>query len=338
MDLAIAHYAAGKFAEKGTELDAWQSVSLWHACRAAKEKLLGPDAPESCPVSVLGRGKKLIGGTVKIDLRRDEITPFLLQGFFPSCAPTDRPVRRRASGFPEIGLPFEADAAVTKHLAAFLAAHGTADQPVRPTRVLFNGGVFQATALRDQLLTTLAAWNPAQPPVTLEGEHELDHAVAKGAAYYAWTKTHGGVRIRGGAPRSYYVGIESSGLAIPGMPRPLRALCVVPFGMEEGTAVDVPSAEIGLVVGEPAAFRFFSSATRKTDAPGALLSHWSPDELVETDSLEAHLPKDDAINEPYVPVRFHSRITELGVFELWCASVKTPSRWKLEFSVRQDAE
>ena len=120
--------------------------------------------------------------------------------------------------------------------------------------------------------------------------------------------------------------------------RPLRALCVVPIGMEEGSESDIPSDEIGLVVGQPAQFRFFSSSTRKQDRPGDLLTQWTEDELEETDSLEATLPRDESIEEDYVPVRFQSRITELGMFELWCVSPKTNRRWKLEFSVRGDAE
>jgi hypothetical protein len=134
------------------------------------------------------------------------------------------------------------------------------------------------------------------------------------------------------------VGIETSGLAIPGAPRPLRALCVVPFGMEEGTSVDVPSGEFGLVVGEPATFRFFSSAVRKSDRPGELIANWTEEEFSETDSLEALLPRDEVIEDDFVPVRFQSNITELGVFELWCQSTKSANRWKLEFSVRTDAE
>ena len=124
----------------------------------------------------------------------------------------------------------------------------------------------------------------------LEGRHDLDHAVARGAAYYGWAKHRGGVRIRGGTARAYYVGIETAGLAVPGAPRPLRALCVVPIGMEEGTETDVPSDEIGLVVGEPAQFRFFSSPIRKQDRPGDVLDRWSEDELDETDSMETTLP------------------------------------------------
>jgi hypothetical protein len=184
-------------------------------------------------------------------------------------------------------------------------------------------------------MDVLNGWFADLPVVALaEGHEDLDHAVARGAAYYGWAKFHGGVRIRGGTARAYYVGIESAGLAVPGARRPLRALCVVPFGMEEGTQCDVPSAEIGLVHGEPAQFRFFSSAVRKQDRPGDLLTSWTDEELVETTSLETTLPPDESIDEPYVPVKFRSCITELGMLELWCVSTKTRGRWKLEFSVR----
>jgi molecular chaperone DnaK (HSP70) len=365
MDLALAHHVAGLFAEKGHHLDPWQSVALWHSCRTAKEQLLSGDGPAKHPISVLGRGSKLIGKTVKVDVERKALAELLVEGFFPHCDIAERPAKRRASGFQEIGLPFEADTAITRHVAAFLAAHGAdsasggrqpTDQPAhagpspsRPTHVLFNGGVFKAEALRKRLLEVLARWfGKGQAPASLEGKPDLDHAVARGAAYYGWAKQHGGVRIRGGAARSYYVGIETSGLAVPGAPRPLRALCVVPHGMEEGTETDVPATnlpggEIGLIVGEPAHFRFFSSPTRKHDQPGQLLANWSPEELSETDSLEMTLPADKsteqaAIDETYVPVRFQSRLTELGMFELWCVSTKGDKRWKLEFSVREDVE
>jgi Hsp70 protein len=335
MDLALAHFMADKFAEKGVQLDPWQSVSLWHSCRTAKEALLAAGGPKKHPLSVLGRGSKLIGGTVTIDVDRKQVSELLLEGFFPRAPVTERPTRLRQSGFQEIGLPFESDTGISRHLAAFLTAHGDG-RAVQPTDVLFNGGVFKAEPFRQRLMEVLASWSPDAPPRILPGEHDLDHAVARGAAYYGWTKEHGGVRIRGGAPRSYYVGIETAGLAIPGAPRPLRALCVVPHGMEEGTSIDVPSGEFGLVVGEPATFRFFSSATRKQDQPGELLGSWTEEELAETDSLEATLPVDETLDTGYVPVRFQSRITELGVFELWCCGTKSNQRWKLEFSVRKE--
>jgi len=345
MDLTLAHFVAGRFAEKGIHLDPWQAVALWHSCRTAKEALLTAAGPQTHSIAVLGRGRKVIGGTVSVEVDRRSVGELLLEGFLPHCKLSDRPARQRVSGFREIGLPFEADTAITRHLAAFLQAHGAQQagagqgQPVRPTHVLFNGGVFKADILRNRLLEVLGEWfGGAASPQMLAGTHDLDHAVARGAAYYGWTKHCGGMRIRGGTARAYYVGIETAGLAVPGAPRPLRALCAVPIGMEEGAETDVPSDEIGLVVGEPAQFRFFSSSIRKQDQPGDLLAAWSADELEETDSLETVLPADQSIDEPYVPVRFHARITELGILELWCVSTTTEGRWKLEFSVREDAE
>jgi hypothetical protein len=344
MDLALAHFVAQKFGEQGVKLDPWQSVSLWHSCRQAKETLLSPDGPKSHTIAIAGRGSKLIKSSVKTQIERDAATALLVDGFFPQCAVSDRPARRRQSGFQEIGLPFEADTAITKHVAAFLSAHGDApERPVRPTHVLFNGGVFRSQALRTRLLDVVREWfsveethRPEAYATVLEGEHDLENAVARGAAFYGWTKHRGGVRIRGGTARAYYVGIETAGLAVPGAPRPLKALCVVPLGMEEGTELNVPSGEFGLVVGEPAQFRFFSTAVRKDDKPGDLVEHWSEDEIIETDSLEATLSAALGIDEPYVPVQFQSRITELGVFELWCVSRATGGRWKLEFSVREN--
>ncbi|HCP13672.1 MAG TPA: Hsp70 family protein, partial [Planctomycetaceae bacterium] len=280
-----------------------------------------------------GRGRRLIGGLVSVVLERSRAAEVLLSGFFPTVALTDRPQRPRSSGFRELGLPWEADTAITRHLAAFLTSSGS-DAAV--SHVLFNGGVFRSPLLRQRLLDQLQQWFPGRPPVPVDGGEDLDFAVARGACYYGWTRQHGGVRIRGGAARSCYVGIETAGLALPGIGRPLKALCVAAQGMEEGTAVDVPSEEVGLVVGEPARFRFFGAAGRKQDQPGDLLSRWSADELVETDSLEATLPADEDSEDGWVPVRFHTQLTELGILELWCVHSPSGRRWKLEFSVRDE--
>jgi hypothetical protein len=341
MDLALAHFATIAFGEKGVVLDPWQSVSLWHACRAAKESLLSESGPTKHPVTVLGRGSRLIGGTISIDLEKPAVKQLLIDGFFPECAPDAAPARRRASGFRQIGLPFESDAAITRHLAAFLSSQTSAESggAIRPTHLLFNGGVFKASAFRDQLTRVVGGWFGDRAPKVLEGNPaDLDFAVARGAAYYGQAKRGAGVRIRGGAPRSYYVGIETAGLAIPGAMRPLKALCVVPFGMEEGAEADVPGEEIGLLVGEPATFRFFSSTARKADTFGDAIDYRDNGDLEETDSLEANLPRPENVVDEYVPVKFHSKINELGVFELWCVSTIADEKWKLEFSVREDAE
>ena len=203
----------------------------WHSCRAAKEILLTPEGPEKHSVAVLGRGRKLIGGTVSVEVDRRIVSDLCWRVSSLDAKYPTGPVQKHVSGFREIGLPFQSDTAVTRHLAAFLEVQGRDEgNPVRPTHVLFNGGVFKADVLRKRLLDVLGDWFAApNPPKLLEGEHDLDHAAARGAAYYGWTKHRGGVRIRGGTARSYYVGIETAGLAVPGargrsghLRRPLR--------------------------------------------------------------------------------------------------------------------
>ena len=333
MDLALAYQVSQLMEKQGVNLDPWQSVSLWHSCRAAKEQLLAEDGPESQTISVLGRGSRLIGGTISAELNRTDAAQLLMDGFFPQVAISDHPQRGMITGFQEIGLPYEQDTGITRHIAEFLNRHSD-DGETKPTWILFNGGVFRADRLRQRLLDVVGSWYDTAPPQLLYGTHNLNDAVALGAAFYGWTRENGALRIRGGSARSWYVGIESAGLAIPGAPRPLRALCVVPQGMEEGTNCDVPSAETGLIVGQPARFRFFGSTVRPNDEPGAFLSKWTPEELVETVNLEAELPKDADSDETWVPVTFQSVMTELGVLELWCVNKASGRRWKLEFDVR----
>ncbi len=328
MDLALAHLAQQGLADRGVQVDAWQSVALWHACRAAKESLLGDDAPASYPVSILGRGRSLIGGTVATELERQPVLDLLLEGFLPHCRKDARPRRQPASGFRQLGLPFATDTAISRHLAAFLAGRA-------PTRVLLNGGVLKAPALAQRLLDILQQWFPEAPPRLLDGAPDLDFAVARGAAFYGRSRQVGGVRIRGGVGRSYYLGIETAGLAVPGAPRPLDALCVVAQGMEEGSEVAVPGGEIGLVVGDAATFRFFSSTVRPADQPGDLLRGETTGDLVESDFLEAALETAEGAEDGFVSVRLRARLTELGVLELWCDSTNSKEQWKMELSVRE---
>ena len=337
MDLALAHHAAGEFERAGVALDPWQSVSLWHACRRAKETLLALDGPATTPIAVAKRGRGLVAGTASIDLASDAAADLLTDGFFPDVPLDAAPESSRASGFLEMGLPFEQDTAITRHIAAFLREHA-ADAP--PTRVLFNGGVFAADRFREQVFSSLADWFPDTVCENLDAAADLHGAVARGAAFYAAASVGRGVRIRGGAPRSYYVGIETAGLAVPGAPRPLHAVCVLPRGMEEGTETAVPVDGVGVVVGQPVRFRFFSSPVR-TDTPGERLPRWPQGELIETDPVAATLDPGENAPGSFVPVRFESRLTELGEFELWCVAAQDadgdgePQRWRMAFTVRE---
>jgi len=345
IDLSLAGAVSQRLAEKGTQIDSRQLQTLWNNCRLAKEKLLAPGAKaEEQPVTILGKGSGLVGGTIKASLRRDEIERILSDGFFPSVASSEMPARQRRAGLQEIGLPYAADAAITRHLARFLrqpaatAEHGSVRRGPSglacPTHVLFNGGVLRAGLVRERVLTTLNAWlgeEGMRPVKALAGE-DLMHAVARGAAYHGLARHGRGVRIRGGVPRTYYVGIESAMPAAPGFPAPLKALVVVPFGMEEGADLRIPSREFGLVVGEPAEFRFFASAARKNDQPGELIEDFRG-ELEELAPMEVAFGAGEASSE-VVPVSFETVITETGVFQLWCVA-RDNRRWKLEFNVRE---
>lgn len=345
MDLALAHHAAAGFAARNIKLDAGQMHMLWHSARLAKETLFADNKLAKAAVTVLGRGSRVIGGTIKGELDRADVEKVLVEGFFPHCPADAVPQRTRTVGLQEIGLPYAADPAVSKHLAQFLTRNAEVLQQKAPAKrgkkkaaahqpaaVLFNGGVFKAAPLRERMREVLNEWNKSgvrELPGT-----DLDRAVASGAAYYGMVRRGKGIRIRGGTARAYYIGVETSLPAVPGSPPPIKALCVVPFGMEEGTEADLPAQEFGLIVGEPAEFRFLGSSTRRGDTVGLLVEEWQPE-------IQELTPMSTTLEAPgkegrMVPVHLHSKVTEVGTLELWCHSRDGKDRWKLEFNVRDD--
>ena len=364
MDLALAHGVARQLATHGKSLDAWQLRALTYACRIAKEKLLSNADVQVAPLLIPSRGSKLIGGSISTELTRELLTATLLEGFFPQVSSDARPVSRARAGLTQLGLPYAQDAAITRHLAALLgrqvgatdalngfapganaanAPHGATPSFLHPTAVLFNGGVFKSDLLVQRTLATLNSWlqNDSAPAARLLDGADLDFAVARGAAYYGTVRQGQGIRIRGGTAQAYYVGVESAMPAVPGMEPPVQALCVAPFGMEEGTEAALPPQEFGLVVGEAVRFRFFGSSVRRQDTVGHLLDFWSPDELQELAEIEATLPTEGRAPGEVVPVKLHARVTESGTLELHAvprSSVNSSGTgWKVEFEVRADA-
>ena len=359
MDLALAHVVARKLASQGTQTDPWQLRALTYACRGAKETLLSDPSTDTVPLVVPSRGSKLIGGSIRTELTREELTQTILEGFFPQAEASARPVSRTRAGLTQLGLPYAQDAGMTRHLAAFLARQVGAlaklggDQPLsaqfalnanatflHPTAVLFNGGVFKSPLLVERVMTTLCSWlaaDGAEPARLLEGA-DLDLAVARGAAYYGFVKRGRGVRIRGGTARSYYIAVESAMPAVPGLEPPISALCVAPFGMEEGTNAPLPEQEFGLVVGEPVQFRFFGSSVRRQDQVGTMIDFWSPDELQELEAIQATLPTEGRSAGDVVPVKLHAYVTETGMLQLEAVPRGSNERWKVEFDVRGSVE
>lgn len=338
MDLTLAYAVYRQLAEKGTKLDAWQMRGLQHSCRDAKEKLLNDGDADAFPLTVLGRGSSLIGGTIKTQLSREQVHQVILDGFLPFCEAGARPVKSTATRIREIGLAYESDPAITHHLAGFLTSQtdNQATGGFLPGAILFNGGVMKAPLMRKRLMEVFSGWQPDQtaPSIRQIDTGDYDLAVARGAVYYGLARRGRGIRIRSGLGRTYYLGVAASMPAVPGMPTPIKALCVAPFGMEEGTSASVPNQEYVLTVGEPAGFDFLGSTVRHNDEVGVVIEDWES-EILPITTLETTLDGDAG---GMVPVTLEVNITEVGTLELWCVSRADGRRWKLEFNVREQKD
>jgi len=348
MDLALAYTLKAELDERGKKIDSAQMLSLTHSCRMGKETLLNDDSLDKFPISIPSRGAGLFARTLTTTLTRQHINSVVLDGFFPLTTVDQLPLERPRSGLQEAGLNYAYDPVLSKHLAQFLVRSQSTDTTegdqnnneklICPSAVLFNGGIFKAQPIRDRVLKLLQGFSdqPIRELSTTDSTPKtaLDLAVARGAALYTRTKANGhGIRIKSGTSRSYYIGIESSLPAIPGIVRPLRALCIVPQGMEEGSEYSLDELEFALTTGQMVEFSFFSSNLRSSDTMGTQIDDAS--ELDESATLEITLSNDDNRNAQNIPVTLHSRITEMGTLELWMQQRDSQQRWKIEFNVRE---
>jgi len=357
MDLALAKFVETKIPAAG-KLDAAQYGMLTQACRQGKEALLTPKPPEKFSVTVMGRGRSVIGGSLHATLTTDEVRRIILDGFFPSVPRDAEPQRGARAGLHEMGLPYVNDPAITRHLASFLKKHLNVDGATRPPNaILFNGGVFTAGALRDRIVEVLHQWfDSNEPEASATGSRwqplvltnpSLDLAVAWGAAYFAWLKHTGGRRIGGGIARSYYLGIatgaegekgrggdrEQADSPSPPLPLSLSVLCVVPQHLEEGQEISLAEPELELSLGQPVAFPLYTSTVRAADKPGDLLQV-APSQLLQLPPLHTVLRGGKRSGTRNVPVTLAARCTEIGTLELFCVAKDGNNRWRLEFNVR----
>jgi hypothetical protein len=337
MDLALAKFVEGKLPAAG-RLDAAQYGMLTQACRQAKEALLRPEAPATFPVTVMGRGRQVIGGSITTSLSAADVRQVIVDGFFPGVPRDTEPQRGARAGLHEMGLPYVSDPGITRHLASFLQRHAPADAKSsggawRPTGILFNGGVFQPALLRDRIVEVLRGWfdEPHAPwhPLVLTNP-SLDLAVAWGAAHFAWLKHSGGRRIGGGIARSYYIGIQTAAAQNAGQ---TTVLCVVPQRLEEGREIALAKPELELALGQPVMFPLYTSTVRGDDRPGDLLE-LAPAQLRQLPPLHTILRGGKRSGTRGVPVTLAARCTEIGTLELFCVAREGANRWRLEFNVR----
>jgi molecular chaperone DnaK (HSP70) len=338
IDLALAHHVEKKLG--GIRLDAEQWSALRYACRNAKEKLLGDLPSDRWPVTIAGRGSRIIGGSIQSELTREEVTRIVLDGFFPRVARTDAPAKGAKLGLQEFGLPFVSDPAIPKHLSAFLqrhkaeaigqGGHAGDDRSARPDAILFNGGALTPAIVRDRVVEVVASWFADDPgaPYTprVLANTSLDLAVALGAAYYGVVRRGGGIRIGGGTARSFYVGFHAENDHRPW-------LCVVPRDAQEGDEIAITNRDFDLIVGQPVAFPLASSSVRPDDKPGDLVpAH--PDSILELPPLQSLMRVGRKAKAEQVPVRLAARVTEVGTIELWCQSRTDDRRWRLQIQLR----
>ena len=339
LDLTLAKIVEQRVAQRSAKkLDALQWHGLVHACRLAKETLLGDGAPEVAPIVVQARGAKLIGGTIRDEITRAELDKILFDGFFPVVA-RDAQLSRARGGLQEFGLPYAADPAVTRHLAVFLQRHNVE----RIDAVLFNGGAMTPTSLRQRVLDQIAQWQ-GKPPRELPAQAP-ELAVAQGAAYYGLVRRGLATRIKGGTPRAFYIGVAASGARrrvptteVGGGGEPARmAVCLAPPGLEDGARVRL-ERDFRLVTNRPVSFRLYSSSTRE-DQPGALVPIGDGKaETIDDGSDLLELPPIVTVlrarGRSEVTVRIEVHITELGALEIGCVDTEQGETWKLAFDMR----
>jgi molecular chaperone DnaK (HSP70) len=315
MDLALAQILEETLE---TPLDGYQRASLIHSVRDAKEDLLSHSEKDSVSFSIGKKGSKLFGKTVTVTLTQDMLREILLEGFFPVSPDLETPP---PMGLGEFGLPYEQDPAVTAHLLRFL------DGKI-PQKILFNGGVFESSLLRERVLDCLRGRAPVEE---LIGESR-DLAVAFGATYFGHLLEKGeGIRVQAGSPRTYYLGVESSGLAIPGRKPTVKGLCLLPQGTGEGTRLSLKEKIFFLTTGKTSSFTLFASRKRPDDRLGDLINKDEAGlELVA--HLDVLLPP--VSGDGVVPVYVSMEYTHVGVLQVFLNHLKTEERWALEFTLR----
>ncbi len=349
---------ASRASQSAAVLDPNAPACRYTKRRSKKQKAIAPAAPRiaappaprtDVPIAVLGRGIGVVGTSIRAAIEPAEAERLIIDGFLAPCSPSARPRQSARFGLREIGLGYAADPSIAKHLAQFLARENsggaqpenqepeTRSQKPSITAILFNGGVMKSELLRRRTTDIVREWiqsDGGPAPREICGT-ELELAVARGAAYYGLVQQGKGVRIKAGSPRSYYIGIEPAQPAVPGRAPRLKALCVAPFGMDEGAESVVPGAEFGIAIGEPAQFRFFVSTARRADKAGDAVEISDP-ALTELDPIETTLAATrNATEGKLVPVKLHVKMIDAGVIELRFRESNGEGEWKLAAVVRE---
>lgn len=336
MDVAIAHLIESKLRSEGHgECTPYQWLQLRHQARYAKETLLGDKGPGSYRVLIQGAGSHVVQNTISVELHKDELEKLLLGGFWKKYSWNEALQVRKGSGIRAMGLPFEEEPSITRHIACFLmrSAHPLKGI-MQPDYVLFNGGAMKPAAFQEAVVDSLKDWFPEREPRVLESYH-LDLAVARGAAYYGKVRRGIGVRIGGGTSRGYYFAVDIKDSS--GKPE-TKALTLLPRGSEEGSSYEL-SQTFWLQPNTPVAFRLYSSSVRLYDKQGDAVTI-DPQEMQLLPPIHTVLRFGKGsiadASKDKIPVHLGITLTAIGTLELWLKSQKSDHRWALEFQLRRE--
>jgi molecular chaperone DnaK (HSP70) len=348
IDLALAFTIRASLQAQGKKLDRWQFGALVQLARAAKETLLSDESKEAVPISLPSRGSNLFAAPVTYTVTRQEVSKIVLDGFFPLTERTDPLSEPQGMGLGEFGLPYASDPAFTKHLASFLRKSDQivaeshrfskflVDGRLKPSAILFNGGVFHSPFLRERVTQLVSEWNGGVAARELTTEHR-DLAVARGAAVFSRNKTLGtGLRIKARTTRSYYIGVQGSQPAVPGFTPPVKGICVAPLGLEEGEHRSLSGRRFLLRPGQAIDFRFFSSAERPGDDVGGVVED-ADFELQEMASLKTDIIHSNDGDQTQIPVELATTYSEVGVLEVVMKDTNSSAEWKLEMNTREQS-
>ena len=307
--------------QKTSALSASRLAALVQQTRQAKEVLLSLDAPETLTLTVLGGGSKLIGGSQKFSVERDILISQIDNGFFPYVDIVDK-VNQASYGVHTLGLPYEKDAAITRHLAEFLSKHTNDIQAacgsgnLVPDAILFNGGLFNSDKLKNRLIDQLTQWRGSE--LFECNDLEPNDAVAKGACVYVagLTSSESGVaRIESGVAHTLYLALQGG-----------KFLTLLPKGQTKSQWVELEQ-EFQVTLGQDVQFPLHRGDDSLINTPGDLLDN--DQNVVFISDLEAHLSSD---SEQQVAVKVRAQLTEIGVLAVELNAVNSEESWSLDFT------
>lgn len=329
MDAALTHYIEKKFVEQGhPALETTQWHQLFSEARSAKENLLQKSSSRHYTVFLQGVGSSVIKGSASATIQKEEVEQLLLKGFFKTYQLEEALQISSRRGIKTMGLPYEDEPAITKHLALFLKQACCLEKGV--DYILFNGGALKPKLFQNAILECLHNWFPHKNPVILDS-NSLDLAVSRGAAYFGKAKKGLGLCIRGGLPRAYYLQVDVKDQTRTES----KALTILSRGSEEGTFYE-PERIFLASPNTPMAFHLLTSHVRLKDRPGDLIEI-DPKEMQKLNPLQTILrfgKRQFIQNQEQIPVKLHIQLTPLGILELSLQSQKSEHRWNLEFQVR----